>query len=253
VTHISVLSHVLAGGAAVAAGTVNAVAGGGTLITFPLLTAVGVPPVRANATNTIALCPGYVAGTYAQRADLAGLGHIVRRQSIAAASGGLTGSILLVLSSEAAFRSLVPFLVLLATVLLAVQDRLRAWVAARGSHQSHTIIGVGAVFLASVYGGYFGAGLGIMLVAVLGVFSDLPFNRLNAVKQSLSFLVNSSAAVFLSFSGKAEWSLIAVMAPAAMIGGTMGGRLARVVPAQRLRVAVIVLGLVVSTVYFIRL
>lgn len=252
-TDVSVLGHVLAGFGALAAGTVNAVAGGGTLITFPLLTAVGVPSVRANATNTIALCPGYVAGTYAQRADLAGLGRGVRSQAVVAAMGGLTGSVLLVLSPESAFRVLVPFLVLLATVLLAMQDRLRRWVTGRSEHQAHAAIGLAGVFFAAVYGGYFGAGLGIMLVAILGIFSDLTFTRLNAVKQLLAFLINTSAAVFLSFSGKAEWTLIAVMAPAAMIGGTMGGRLARVVPPQRLRLGVIVLGLVVSVIYFIRL
>ncbi|MCU1361425.1 MAG: putative rane protein [Ilumatobacteraceae bacterium] len=252
-TDISLWGHVLAGVGAVAAGTVNAVAGGGTLITFPLLTAIGVPAVRANATNTISLCPGYVAGTYAQRADLEGLRASVRTQAFTAAVGGLSGSVLLVLSSESAFKVLVPFLVLLATVLLAMQDRMRRWVAARGSHESHATVALVAIFLASVYGGYFGAGLGIMLVAVLGVFSDLPFTRLNAVKQLLSFLVNVSAAVFLSFSGKAEWSLVAVMAPAAIMGGTMGGRLARVLPAQKLRSGVIVLGLVVSVIYFLRL
>ena len=123
----------------------------------------------------------------------------------------------------------------------------------RGEHGSHATAALVSVFAASVYGGYFGAGLGIMLVAVLGVFSDLPFTRLNAVKQLLSFLVNISAAVFLSFSGKAVWSLIAVMAPAAMLGGTMGGRLARIVAPQRLRSGVIVLGFVVSAIYFARL
>lgn len=250
---ISLIGHVVAGVGAIAAGTVNAVAGGGTLITFPLLTAVGVPAVRANATNTLALCPGYVAGTFAQRSDLVGLRRSVRDQAVAAASGGLIGSVLLVLSSEAAFRMLVPFLVLLATLLLAVQDRLRAWVSSHGAHGSHASVSMLSVFLASVYGGYFGAGLGIMLVAVLGVFSDLPFNRLNAVKQLLSFLVNLSAAMFLSFSGKAEWTLVAVMAPAAIVGGTMGGRLVRVVPPKRLRAGVVVLGFVVSALYFARL
>jgi uncharacterized membrane protein YfcA len=253
VNDISLLGHVLAGLGAVAAGTVNAVAGGGTLITFPLLTAVGVPSVRANATNTIALSPGYVAGTYAQRNDLTGLRTGVQAQAIVAGVGGLTGSILLVISSESAFKVLVPFLILLATLLLAAQDRLRAWVAARGSTDAHATIGLAAVFLAAIYGGYFGAGLGIMLAAVLGVFSDLPFTRVNAVKQLLAFVVNVSAAAFLCFSGKAVWSLVAVMAPAAIIGGTMGGRLARIVPPKRLRTGVIVLGLIVSVIYFIRL
>ncbi len=253
-TDISVLAHVAAAAAAVGAGLVNAVAGGGTLVSFPILTAIGVPAIRANATNTVALCPGYIGGTYAQRDDLAGLQRGLRPQIIAAALGGLSGSVLLILSSEAVFRFLVPFLILGACVLLAFQDRLRRWLLSRTRDgRSHAALELATVTVASVYGGYFGAGLGIMLMAVLGLFSELPFNRLNAVKQLLSFLVNMSAAVFFAFSGKVEWTLVVVMAPASLIGGHIGGRVASSLPAAKMRAGVIVFGVTVSLIYFSRL
>ena len=249
----SVWAHVAAGGAAVAAGLVNALAGGGTLITFPVLTAVGVPAVRANATNTVSLLPGYVGGAIAQRRDLAGLGKTVRPQIVAAAVGGLLGGILLIITSESLFREIVPYLILSSTILLAAQDRLRAWIFREGHHhESHVALQTIAIGLASVYGGYFGAGLSIIILAVLGLFSDLPFTRLNAIKLLLAFVVNLSAAIFLMFSGKIEWTFVAVMAPCALIGGNTGGRLASVLPPRRLRMAVIALGLTVSVIYFLK-
>ena len=252
-TDISTLALLGAGLAAVAAGAVNAIAGGGTLITFPVLTAIGVPAIRANATNTVSLCPGYIGGTYAQRKDLDGLVRGLRPQLIAAALGGLAGSILLIITSEAVFRQIVPFLILTACALLGFQDRLRAWLFARSPEsRSHAVLETGATALAAVYGGYFGAGLGIMLIAVLGLFSELPFTRLNAVKQLLSFVVNVCAASFLVFSGKIEWTLVAEMAPASLIGGHFGGRLAGVLPPKRLRACVIVFGVVVAMIYLFR-
>jgi uncharacterized membrane protein YfcA len=253
VTDISGLAHIGAGGAAIGAGIVNAIAGGGTLISFPALTAMGVPAVRANATNTVALCPGYIGGTYAQRRDLRGLGTGIRPLLVASVLGGLAGSILLVVSSEALFKSIVPYLILGACALLAVQDRLRTWLRSRATDgHSHALLELGAVTVGSVYGGYFGAGLGIMLMAVLGLFSDLPFNRLNAVKQMLSFLVNISAAAFLVFSGKLEWTLLAVMAPCSLVGGHMGGKLASSLQPRLLRGFVIVFGVVVAIWYLVR-
>ena len=252
-TAISGIAHLACGAAAIGAGIVNAVAGGGTLISFPVMTAVGVPSVRANATNTVSLCPGYLGGTIAQRADLTGLQSHVRPQLVAAAIGGLAGSILLVATSEAVFRQFVPFLVLAAAILLAVQNRLRAWIVARqGDRPTSRAAEIATVAAASVYGGYFGAGLGIMLMAVLGLFSDLPFNRLNAVKQMLSVVVNVFAAGFLVFSGKVEWSLVLVMAPCSLIGGQVGGRLAGSLPPQKLRAAVVVFAFVVSIIYLVR-
>jgi uncharacterized membrane protein YfcA len=245
-------AHVAAGAAALGAGVVNAIAGGGTLISFPVLTALGVPSVRANATNTVSLCPGYVGGTYAQRRDLEGQREGLAPKLAAAAIGGLTGSILLVVTSEALFRKAVPFLILGATLLLAFQDRLRRALIERRrpGGRRHAVIETAAIGVASVYGGYFGAGLGIVVVAVLGLFSDLAFTRLNAVKQLISFTVNICAAAFLVFSGKVVWSYVLVMAPAALVGGNAGGRLAGVLKPMMLRRFVVVLGLVVAVIYF---
>lgn len=236
-----------------AAGIVNAVAGGGTLISFPVMTAVGVPSVHANATNTVSLCPGYIGGTYAQRRDLAGLGGHLRPQLVAAAAGGLAGSVLLIVTSESLFRKIVPFLILAAAVLLAVQGRIRAWLARRaGGHGAHRSAELIAVTAASVYGGYFGAGLGIMLMAVLGLFSELPFTRLNAVKQILSVVINVFAAGFLVFSGKVEWGLVAVMAPCSLLGGQVGGRVAGSLPPEKMRAGVIVFAFTVAVIYFVK-
>ena len=212
-----------------------------------------MPSIRANATNTVSLCPGYVGGTFAQRKDLAGLQGRLRPQLFAAVLGGLAGSVLLIVSSEAVFRNIVPYLILTACLLLALQDRLRSWLLSRTRPGgSHAILEVSAVAITSIYGGYFGAGLGIMLMAVLGLVSDLPFNRLNAVKQMLSFLVNVSAAIFLIFSGKVEWTIVAVMAPASLIGGHLGGSVASSLPPKKMRLGVIVFGVIVAIVYLLR-
>jgi uncharacterized membrane protein YfcA len=276
VLHISILGHLAAAAAAVAAGAINAIAGGGTLITFPVLTAVGVPAVRANATNTVSVTPGYIGGTWAQRADLDGLAPTLRGQLVVSALGGLAGSILLIVSGEALFRAIVPYLILAACALLAAQDRIRALIRARSTtspassaatapatggatvaasapvHHAHPIAELLAVGAVSIYGGYFGAGLGIMLVAVLGVLSDRPFLQLNAVKQLLSFVINVAAAAFFVISGRVVWTLVAVMAPAALVGGNLGGRLARLLPAGRLRPFVIVFGVAVAIVYLVK-
>mgnify|MGYP000863917275 FL=1 len=248
---VSAAAHLACAAAAVGAGAVNAIAGGGTLISFPVMTAVGVPSVRANATNTVSLCPGYIGGTVAQRRDLGQLGDTVKAPLVVSAAGGLVGSILLVLSSEAMFRAIVPYLIIGACVLLAVQAPLRSWLF--GRHRAeHRLVELSAIGAASVYGGYFGAGLGIMLIAVLGLFSDAPLTRVNALKQLLSIAVNVSAAAFLTFSGKVEWSLVAVMAPMSLIGGHVGGRLVSVIKPNVLRVVVVVYGLIVATVYLLR-
>ena len=146
-----------------------------------------------------------------------------------------------------------PYLILLACLLLAVQDRLRAWVMSRPHRgRTHRMFELGGIALASLYGGYFGAGLGIMLLAVLGLFSDRTINAANAVKSLLAFAVNLAAASFLVFSGKVEWSLVAVMAPASLLGGAAGGRLVTVMPPSRLRPAIVTFGVIVAIIYLVR-
>lgn len=252
----SALELVLVGLAAVAGGAVNALAGGGTLITFPALIAVGVPAVSANVTNTVALSPGYLGGTYGQRRDLDGQGRRLRLLAPVAVLGGLAGGILLLATGDELFRELVPFLILGASGLLAVQDRVRTRIVRRlAEHASsgprEVWIAVPA-FMASVYGGYFGAGLGVILLAVLGLVIDDTLTRINALKQALSFLVNVTAAVFFVFSGKVVWSAALVMAVGALVGGSIGGRLAGRMRTEVLRGVVVTIGVVVGIVYLVR-
>ena len=244
----------LAACAAIGAGAVNALAGGGTLITFPTLVFLGIPPVTANITNTVALCPGYFGGTFAQREDLSGQGILLWLVLPAGVIGGVLGGFLLLQTTEQLFSDLVPFLILLASGLLAVQDPARAWLTRRlgESHaalESWTWLPVG---LASIYGGYFGAGLGVMLLSALGLTVNDSLTRLNALKQGISFVVNVSAAVFFVFSGKVEWTVAIVMAVGALIGGTLGGKLAGKVKPSTLRWTVVVIGIVISIIYFVR-
>ena len=254
---MSVLQYVLVGLAAVAGGLVNALAGGGTLITFPMLTAVGVPAVAANVTNTIALCPGYLGATMAQAKDLAGQRRRLWLLVPAGAVGGVVGGILLLNTGERAFRALVPFLILLAALLLAVQDPVRAWVVRRGAahaqprapREGWTTLPVG---LAAIYGGYFGAGLSVIVLAVLGLVLDDTLTRLNGLKQAIALSVNVAAAVFFLFSGQVVWSAVLVMAAGALLGGALGGRLAGRIKPVVLRRVVVVVGVAVAAIYLVR-
>jgi len=242
--------------AATAGGFVNAIAGGGTLITFPMLTAVGVSPVIANVTNTVALCPGYIGGTVAQRRDLSGQGKRLWLLLPTGMLGGITGGVLLLYTSDATFRKLIPYLILTAVVLLAFQDWLRNTVMAsmgRGVRMHpHEVWAIPPIFLSAIYGGYFGAGLGVMMLAVLGLVLEDSLIRLNALKQSLSFVINIAAAIFFLFSGKVLWTAAAVMAIGALAGGVFGGRVASMIKPVILRWIVITIGLIVAIVYFVR-
>ena len=241
---------------AVAAGAVNALAGGGTLITFPVLLAVGMPAVTANITNTVALCPGHFGATYSQRRNLRGQAALLWKLLPAGVAGGLLGGVLLLQTEEKTFREAVPFLLLAASMILALQDRVRAWLVRRaerrGMDSGHGHWAPLLVAAASVYGGYFGAGLGVILLATLGAVIDQSLTRLNAVKQVLSMAVNVAAAVFFLFSGQIIWSAAAVMAVGAIVGGTLGGRLARRVRPETLRWIIVTIGLLLSLVYLIR-
>lgn len=246
----------LVGLAAVAAGAVNALAGGGTLVTFPVLTAVGIPPVAASVTNTVALCPGYLGATLAQAGDLRGQGRRLRLLVPASVLGGVAGGVLLLTTSERYFRSLVPFLILLASALLAAQDPLRARLtrgAAPGAAERASDGGAALpVGLAAVYGGYFGAGLSVMVLAVLGLALDDSLTRLNALKQALSLSVNVAAAAFFVFSGRPVWPVVLVMAVGALAGGALGGRFASRVRPRTLRRVVVNFGVAAALVYLLR-
>ena len=241
--------------AAVAAGLVNALAGGGSLISFPALTAVGLAPLLANVTNTVALFPGYLGATLAQRQQLAGQGRRLRQLLPVAALGGLVGGLLLLHTDSGLFDHLVPWLILSGSLLLAIQGRVRAWVVARsvrrGSGPSERWA-CGPVFLAAVYGGYFGAGLSVIVLAVLAMALDDDLTRLNGLKQAIAFVTNLAAAALFLYSGQLSWPAVIVMAGGALVGGALGGRLAGRIDPGALRALVVIVGLVVALLYFRR-
>jgi len=248
---------VLIGLAAIAGGAVNALAGGGTLITFPMLTAVGIPAIAANVTNTVALCPGYLGATIAQMKDLRGQGTRLLLLIPASVLGGIMGGILLLKTGEHLFRALVPFLILFATGLIAFQDPLRKRIMRRVGQTTEPAAVRGVwivlpVIPAAMYGGYFGAGVSVMVLAVLGLVLDDTLARLNALKQAVAFSINIAAAIFFLFSGQVVWAAAAVMAVGAMIGGVLGGRLAGRISSILLRRIVVTIGVVVSLIYFLR-
>jgi uncharacterized protein len=248
VAHLALIT-----GAALAGGIVNAIAGGGSLITFPVLVACGLDPVTASITNTVAMCPGYLGATYAQRRELAGQGARAKTILPAGAIGGVVGAWLLLHTGEASFAVVVPFLLLVAAGLLAAQDRLRAWLTKRphaGRSETWAALPIG---LAAIYGGYFGAGMGVIVLAALAVVLDDSLTRLNAFKQSVSLVVNVAAAIAFLWSGRIDWTTTVAMAIAALAGGVIGGAIASWVPAPLLRWSVVVIGVVVSAIYFTRL
>ncbi|HET9689741.1 MAG TPA: sulfite exporter TauE/SafE family protein [Acidimicrobiales bacterium] len=266
---LDAVDYAIAGVASLAAGAINGIAGGGTLISFPALIAIGVPALSSNVTNTVALSPGYLSGTWAARDDLAPQRARARRLAPFSIVGGLLGALLLQVTPEKTFRAAVPWLVLAACGLLLAQDPVRAWVVRRAAARAEARAAAGgaaagpveeapagpalcaAVLVAAVYGGFFGAGLGIMLLAVLGVLCADSLTRLNAVKQLVSFLVNVVAAIFFAATGHVRWELVPVMAVAALVGGAVGSRLAQRVNATWLRRVVVVFGLAVAVQLFV--
>jgi uncharacterized protein len=242
--------------AAVAAGAINALAGGGTLISFPVLIAIGVSPVASNITNTVALLPGYIGGTLAQWEDIKTQAKRLWLILPASVVGGLLGGILLVVSGERIFGAIVPYLILLAALLLAVQDPVRNWLvkraAEKGTGQVSEFWSTVPIGLASVYGGYFGAGLSVIVLAALGLTSDESLTKLNALKQAVAFSVNVAAAVFFVFSGYVIWHIALVMAVAALFGGWLGGKLAGSIKPNHLRWLVVSIGVVVGLIYLFR-
>jgi hypothetical protein len=251
------LQFLIAALGAFAAGAVNALAGGGTLITFPLLTALGLPAVTANVTSTVSLFPGYFGATYAQRADLKDQTRRLKLFLPAAVIGGLIGGLLLIKTGEKTFRQLVPFLILFASLLLALGEPLKKWLAKRRGEQGRgrffIVIAIVSVCLAAIYGGYFGAGLSVIVLALLGLMLDDSLTRLNALKQAIAFAANSAAAVFFLFSGKVIWGVAGVMAVSALLGGMAGGKVAGKISPGLLRWLVVSIGVIVSIIFFFQI
>jgi len=232
--------------AGVAAGTVNTIVGAGSLITFPTLLAFGYAPVVANVSNTIGLVPGSISGVIGYRRELAGQGGRSWRLAIVAVAGGLSGAALLLLL-PGTFQRIVPYLVLGSTLLVAVQPwvtRTLPQLRTRGSTVSPPLLD--GVYLAGVYGGYFGAAQGVILISLLGFFLDDDIQRLNAQKNLITMFVNGAAAVvFVAFASVA-WLPALLLALGSMVGGQLGAGLGRRLSPSVLRGAIIVVGLVVG-------
>ncbi|NKY36087.1 sulfite exporter TauE/SafE family protein [Nocardia speluncae] len=235
--------------AGIAAGGINAVVGSGTLITFPVLLAVGLPPVTANVSNTVGLVPGSLSGVIGYRRELSGQRARLLRYGSASLLGAALGAVLLLNLPEDAFATIVPVLIIAALVLVVLQPRLSAWVRERQRDKEATPAHGGPVLLAAIfatgiYGGYFGAAQGVLLVGLLGVFVQDELQRLNAVKNVLALLVNALAAAVFIAVAEIDWRVVALIAAGSIIGGQIGARVGRRLSPNVLRAVIVVVGTV---------
>ncbi len=234
----------LVGAAGIAAGTINTVVGSGTLITFPVLLALGVPPVTANVSNTIGLVPGSFSGAWSYRRELAGQRDRLIRYGSASVIGGVTGAILLLVLPAGVFGDVVPVLIVLALVLVVAQP----WLARRllgselhGSGARPVLLWV-AVLLTGVYGGYFGAAQGVIVIALMGIMLDADLQRMNALKNVLTGTVNGVAGVVFIILAHPDWTYVLIIAIGSAIGGQIGGLIGRRLSPVVLRTIIVVVG-----------
>lgn len=232
--------------AGVAAGAINTIVGSGSLITFPTLLAVGYSPVVANVSNTIGLVTGSVSGAIGYRAELRGQLRRILRLLPAAVLGAGVGALLL-LAVPGAFGSVVPVLILLAVALVIVQPRIARWRAGRGRVAEHPgpVLHAG-VFLTAIYGGYFGAAQSVILLALLAITLDDDLQRLNGVKNVLAAAVNFVAAVYFMASTHVAWAAAGILLVSSTVGGQVGAKVGRRIPAQVLRAVIVVVGTAVA-------
>jgi len=230
--------------AGLAAGAINTLVGSGTLITFPVLLAFGYAPVTANVSNTIGLVPGSVSGAIGYRRELAGQrGRAVRFGTMSVA-GGITGAVLLLVLPASAFKAIVPFFIAAALVLVVLQPRLTRMLVKReiDLERDGVLIVPLAVYLAGVYGGYFGAAQGILLMGILGLALAQDLQRTNALKNVLAGLVNGVAGVYFAIAAHVEWGPAAIIAGASIVGAQLGARYGRRLPPRALRGVIVVVG-----------
>jgi uncharacterized protein len=235
------------------AGAINAAAGGGSLVTFPALVAVGYPPLIANVTNNVAVSPGYVTGAWGYRGELRGQRRRIVPLAVLSALGSIVGVGLILISSQAAFEGIVPFLVLSSCALLAAQPAIGRRLGERTGEGGRP--GVGALVgqtLAAVYGGYFGAALGVAVLALLSVFFDDTLQRLNALKALLQLVIGGAAALGFALLTPVAWGAAAIVGSASLAGGVVGARLAQKVSDRALRVGIVAYGVAAAIWLFLR-
>ena len=237
--------------AAFFAGMLNTIAGGGTFLTFPALVYTGVPVVTANATSAVAVFPGYLGGAIGFGRELRTFDQKKLLRTVAlTAAGGLIGSLLLLVSSDAAFSAVVPFLLLLATLAFAFGDRVQGWARARRLDTSEGPVGT---VLVAIYGGYFNGGLGIVLLALFSLWGMRDLNAMNGLKNGLSFTLSAISVATFALAGIVVWPQAIVMMLAATTGGYAGAPVARALPRPVVRGIVIAVGAIMSAVFFARL
>lgn len=241
--------------AAFTAGALNAVAGGGSFLTLPALVFTGVPPVIANATGTVALLPGYMAGAWGFKDDMQSPPGLSMKQVVALSLiGGSAGAALLLFTPDATFRKVVPWLLLAATAMFAFGPQLRAWAAGKNAaHATPSMAKAAAgMLIVAIYGGYFNGGLGILLLALFGLLGQTSLNAMNGMKNLVSALLTAIAVAIYAAGGIVLWPQALVMMVAATAGGYGGARAARKLPANMLRWGIVATGLVMAAVFFWR-
>jgi hypothetical protein len=237
----------------VAAGAVNTLAGGGTLLVYPALLACGLPPVTANITSLIGLTPGYVGGAYAYRAEISDQKRRLPALIPAALAGAVIGAVVLLVTPGETFEVVIPYLVLFSSLLLLVQPWLRTKLAPAPGWQQASVtppLTVASVFLGSAYGSYFSAGVGVLLLAFLGATITADFQKINGLKNAMSLLIILTGVAVYAFSGHVDWPYVLVLLPSSGLGGLVGGKLARKLNADALRYCVSVLGIALAVVLF---
>lgn len=244
--------------AAFVAGALNAVAGGGSFLTLPALVFTGMPPVLANATGTVALLPGYVSGALGFREDLeAPPGLSLRTLAVLSLAGGAIGAALLLVTDDKTFSKIVPWLLLLATVLFAVGPTLLRRLKGSATGAGASVTGsagksAAGLLAVSIYGGYFNGGLGILLLALFGLLGQTKLNSMNGMKNVVSALLTAIAVAIYAWGGVVAWPQALVMMIAATAGGYFGARLARRIPAPMMRAGIVLTGLVMTVLFFLR-
>jgi uncharacterized membrane protein YfcA len=244
-------SAALVAAAGLAAGTINTVVGSGTLITFPVLLSLGVPPVTANVTNTIGLVPGSLSGAIGYRRELAGQRDRLVRLGVASTLGGITGALLLLVLPAGVFKAVVPALILLALVLVVAQPKLSRRFLGDAEHPHavgrHPVLLWCIVLATGVYGGYFGAAQGVLLVATMGLMLDTNLQRVNGMKNVLAGLVNAVAGIIFILLANPNWTYVLIIAVSSAVGGQLGAVVGRRLSPVVLRGVIVVVGLAALT------
>jgi uncharacterized membrane protein YfcA len=244
---VTPLEAVAIAAAGMAAGAINTIVGSGSLVTFPTLLAFGFPPLVANVSNTVGLVPGSMSGVVGYRRELTGQRSRIVRLGTAALLGAIVGALLLLSMPASTFERVVPYLILFASVLMALQPRLASFVARHRPHGAEHSLGLAVlVFLTAIYGGYFGAAQSVIFIALLAVFVQDDLQRLNGLKNVLALVVNAVAALVFIAVAPVDWRVVALIAAGSIVGGQLGASVGRRMSPLMLRGLVVGVGLFVS-------